>query len=496
MRSQPTGCGRLLLGPATSPYRVLRLAVAFLAATAALAPASLEAAFTAPVTLSFPGQHASDAQVAMDPGGNAVFAWQRIDATTDCGGSGCSRIQTRVRSAAGALSATQTLSVAGQSADDVQVGVDSSGNAVFVWSRRDGTTDCGGFSCFRVQARVRSAAGALSGIHILSAAGQNAFDAQVAVDPNGNAVFAWSRQDGTTDCGGFSCSRIQARVRSAAGALSTTQTLSDPGQNATDPEVAVDPNGNAVFAWQRSDGTAGCGGTGCSRIQGRVRSAAGTLSVVQTLSAAGQNASDAQVAVDPNGKAVFAWQRPDGTTGCGGSGCVRIGARARSAAGALSAPQTLSIPGQNAIEPLVGVDASGNALFVWQRSGAIAGCAGAGCSAVQSRARTAAGALSATQGISAPNQVGGDPELAVDPNGNAVVVWSGSDGTNNRVHARTRSAAGVLGAIQTLSDAGQSALEPEIGVDPNGNAAAVWTRSDGTTGCGGGCSRVQAAIGP
>jgi hypothetical protein len=85
----------------------------------------------------------------------------------------------------------------------------------------------------------------------------------------------------------------------------------------------------------------------------------------------------------------------------------------------------------------------------------------------------------------------------MDPDGDAVVVWSGSDGANIRIHGRTRSAAGVLGTIQVLSDAGQGASEPAIAVDPNGNAAAVWSRPDGTTGCGGsGCSRVQAAIGP
>jgi hypothetical protein len=41
----------------------------------------------------------------------------------------------------------------------------------------------------------------------------------------------------------------------ATAILSPPQTLSGAGQNASEPQVAVDPNGNAVATWGRSDGT-------------------------------------------------------------------------------------------------------------------------------------------------------------------------------------------------------------------------------------------------
>jgi hypothetical protein len=146
----------------------------------------------------------------------------------------------------------------------------------------------------------------LSAPQTLSGAGQNATAAEVAVDPNGTAVIAWTRSDGTNQ-------RIEALTRSAAGVLSGNQILSDAGQNAGDHQVAVDPNGVAVFVWSRLDGTSDCGGTGCDRIQARVRLATAILSPPQTLSGAGQNASEPQVAVDPNGNAVATWGRSDGT---------------------------------------------------------------------------------------------------------------------------------------------------------------------------------------
>jgi len=82
------------------------------------------------------------------------------------------------------------------------------------------------------------------------------------------------------------------------------------------------------------------------------------------------------------------------------------------------------------------------------------------------------------------------PQLAVTPVGDAVLTWYRSDGANNRVQARTHSAAGVLGATSTLSAAGQPAFAPKVGVDANGAAIVTWQRSDGSD------SRIQLAAGP
>jgi uncharacterized protein YheU (UPF0270 family) len=475
-------------------HPVMRLARPFLLLLllALAAPASAQAVWSAPLTLSAAGQIASEPQVAVDQSGDAFFVWSRYDATTDCGGNFCLRVQARARSAAGALSATQTLSAPGQDAHYPQVGVDQSGNAVFVWERPDATTDCRGSTCDRVQTRARSAAGTLSALQTLSPAGQDTKSAQVAVDPSGNAVFVWQGLDATA-CG--ACFRIQARARSASGVLSTTQILS--GSAATAPGVGVDQSGNAVFVWQGFDGTTDCSSFGCYRVQARTRSAAGVLGATENISPAGKNANSPQVAVEQSGNAVFAWLRPDGTTDCAGAACNRVQTRTRSAAGVLSATQTLSPPGQDAVEPQVGVDQSGNAVFVWLLSDGTTNCGGLACHRVQARARSAAGVLSAVQTLSDPGRDAGYSQVAVDQTGNAVFVWARPDATMDcgglgcdRVQARTRSAAGVLGATVTLSAPGQRAFQAQVAVDPGGAAAAVWVRFDGAY------DRIQAATGP
>jgi hypothetical protein len=198
---------------------------------------------------------------------------------------------------------------------------------------------------------------------------------------------------------------------------------------------------------------------------------------VQTLSDPGRDALDAQVAVDGTGDAVFTWVRPDEAAK------FRVQARARSAAGTLSAVQTLSDNGRDAFEPQVAVDATGDAVFAWQRFDGTN-------DRVQARARSAAGALSAVQTLSSGGQNAANPQVAVDATGDAVLTWRRFDGAHYRVQARSRSAAGALSGVQTLSGAGQNAFAPRMAGNPDGAAAVTWPRSDGTN------IRVQASAGP
>ena len=282
--------------------------------------------------------------------------------------------------------------------------------------------------------------------------GPGADSPQVAVDPQGNAIFTWEKFDGSN-------TRIQARRRSAAGVLSPIQTLSAAGQDAFAPQVAVDGAGNAVFTWSRFDGSN-------ARIQARKRTAGGALTAVQTLSAAGQNANSPQVAVDGAGNAIFTWTRLDGTDPfpppfC----CFLVQARKRTAGGALGPVQTLSAAGRNAGEPQVGIDGNGNAIFTWSRND--------GSNArIQARKRTAGGALTAVQTLSAAGQSAFEPQVGVDDAGNAIITWYRSP--EFIVQARRRAAGGALGAILTISAPGGFGYTPRVAVEGDGDAVFAW----------------------
>jgi hypothetical protein len=70
----------------------------------------------------------------------------------------------------------------------------------------------------------------LSAINI-SDPGQDAFEPDVAVAPDGTVIAVWTRSDG-------SVFRIQASTRSPSGAWSAPATISDVGESASGPALA------------------------------------------------------------------------------------------------------------------------------------------------------------------------------------------------------------------------------------------------------------------
>jgi hypothetical protein len=358
-------------------------------------------------------------------------------------------------SAAAQWTAPVDLSEAGRDASEPQVGVDADGDAVFTWAQSDGAN-------MRIQARARAADGTLGPVQTLSAAGQDAANPQIGVDTGGDAVFTWARSDGTNV-------RIQARARAADGTLGAVQRLSPAGQDAANPQIGVDGDGDAVFTWARFDGAN-------YRIQARARAADGTLSAVRTVSPAGYWAEIPQVGIDEAGDSVFTWQFFDGPF-------LHIQARGRAADGTLGPVRSVTPGNDSAGTPQVAVAANGDAVFTWQRFAGVDELA-------QTRRLASGGTLSAVQNVSEPAPNEPDPQVAVDPDGDAAFTWSRSDGTNSLVETRSRSAAGSLFPFTVLSDSGQDASSPQVAVDPAGDAVVTWTRSDGAN------VRIQASAGP
>jgi hypothetical protein len=72
-------------------------------------------------------------------------------------------------------------------------------------------------------------------------------------------------------------------------------------------------------------------------------------------------------------------------------------------------------------------------------------------------------------------------QVAVDPSGNAVAVWKQSDGALDNIWANRYTVGfgwGMAELIET-EDLGD-AERPQIALDPEGNAIAVWYQDDGT----------------
>jgi hypothetical protein len=183
------------------------------------------------------------------------------------------------------------------------------------------------------------------------------------------------------------------------------------------------------------------------------------------LSAGGQDAAGPQIAVDPAGDAVAVWSRFNGANQI-------VQAASRPAGGVWSGAVDISVAGGDAVEPQVAIDGSGNAVAAWSRNGGLR-------TVVQAATVAAGGGWSAPADLSNPEGSATTPQVAIDADGEAVVVWSCFNGLNQIVQAASRPAGGGWSGAVDISVAGGDAVEPQIAIDGSGNAVAVWSRNGG-----------------
>ena len=123
----------------------------------------------------------------------------------------------------------------------------------------------------------------------------------------------------------------------------------------------------------------------------------------------------------------------------------------------------------------VGFDAAGNALAVWTQTDGTRNNIWAN----RYNASTDLWGMAAPIETDAGDAAG--PQVAIDPAGNGLAVWTQFDGTRDNIWANRYSAStglwGVAGPIENLvGDTGA----PQIAIDADGNGLAVWIQSDGT----------------
>jgi hypothetical protein len=285
----------------------------------------------------------------------------------------------------------------------------------------------------------------------------NASAAQVAVDASGNAIAVWDQSDGTRN-------NIWANRYAAESGWGTAQLIeTDNAGSAYFSRVAIDASGNAVAVWHQSDGTRY--NTWANRYA--AGSGWGTAQLIET-----DNAGDAgfpQVAVDASGNAVAVWQQWDGSR-------TNIWANRYAVGSGWGTPELIETDNAgDAAFPQVAVDASGNAVAVWHQSDGTH-------SNIWANRYAAGSGWGMAQLIETDNAGNAySPQVAVDASGNAVAVWHQSDGTHSNIWANRYAAGSGWGTAQLIeTDNAGNARDPQVAVDPTGNAVAVWRQSDGT----------------
>ena len=186
------------------------------------------------------------------------------------------------------------------------------------------------------------------------------------------------------------------------------------------------------------------------------------------LSPSGYNADTPQIAFDSSDNALAVWRFD-------GSPASTIEGDYRPADGGFGAPQTASAPSsQPAQAPQVAFDAQGNGVVAWQQSDGSELRVDASV-----RAPGATGSFASPSTLDPGGQEAFEPRIAGDGLSGTIVSWKTFNGATNTAQAAVRPAGSNFGPATTVSATGPQESSPEVGIDAQGNAIAVWSRSSG-----------------
>lgn len=303
----------------------------------------------------------------------------------------------------------------------------------------------------RISAKLR-AAGKTSSWGVatqLSTALETVTNPVVAINDNGDAIAVWVNTTDTT---------IEVAFRPAATATwSASSVISTAADTAVDSQQVAMSDSIAAVVWRHDNGAN-------ERIQTSTYSIGeDTWEAAEFLSE--DNASAPQVAINANSTTAVVWTIQRTKTE------IEANTRTFNAPWESTSVQQLSATAQNATNPAIGIDSSGNLVAAWsyQFDGTNF--------KIQGGTRTGT-AWVTTANLSGILTAVGSVQLAVDGNGDAVAVWSGtaSGGTLQLVYAA------FLKTLSTNSWTAETGVSrstiatevPRVGMDTLGNAIIIW----------------------
>jgi len=399
-------------------------------------------------------------QVAYDGSGNALAVWSQWDGARYNIYANRYSVATNTWGAAALIEANNV-----GDALNPQLAINASGDALVVW-QLDGNAGTGvrfdiWANRYTATTNTWGTAAAIENNNI-----GEALNPQIAIDANGDAVAVW-QQDGNE---GFGLRFDIWANRYTTGAWSATPVLleTDDAGRALNPQVAIATNGDALVVWSQHDGAL------YNIWTNRYSASAWGGPALIELENSG-NAADPQIAVDAAGDAIVLWRHYDGAFDSIWTNRYTATANTWGTAAAIESDNT-----GDALNPQLAIDAAGNAIAVWQQDGNTA----AGVRFDIWANRYSAGSWG-TPALIETNNAGNAsiPQIAINATGDAVAVWLQDDGESNSIFVN-RYTAGVWGTAALLeADNTGEALAPQIVIDVNGNALAVW-QQDGNSAAG------------
>ncbi|MGA2162993.1 MAG: hypothetical protein ABSH36_00820, partial [Solirubrobacteraceae bacterium] len=296
----------------------------------------------------------------------------------------------------------------------------------------------------------------------VSEEGHEVGEPRIAVDGQGDAIAVWHSEDGKLE-GGVSSYEVQTAFRPAGGAWQIPERLSPYGQSAEDANVGFDGRGDMFAVWDAYNANVPRGDAHFS-VQAAFRPVGGAWQAPVDLSPVEAPGGEyPSLAVDGQGDAMVSWDR--------GAGSVQEAFRP--AGGAWQAPVELTQGKEEGNFSKVAFDKQGDALVTWLGGGGL-----------QSAFMPAGGMWQPYATVGSEFVAGSD--FAMNGRGDAVAVWaSWTEGflSHRVVQASFRPPGGEWQAPVNLSEElhgeewrwGLEPHEPRVAIDEQGDAVVVWS---------------------
>ncbi|WP_455222125.1 Ig-like domain-containing protein [Kaarinaea lacus] len=278
-------------------------------------------------------------------------------------------------------------------------------------------------------------------------------DPQVAFDPDGNAIAVWIN-DG---------SEIYANKFTASSNMWGTAVRIDSLPSAVaDLQLAMGNDGTAIAVWTKAQGQAR--NIRAARYNGT------SWEAHVGIESNGGIAQSPQVAVDSSGNAFVVWLQPDNSVNS-------IWYNHYDASGAgWGSEDLLELTDFVAYAPHVAIDDSGNAIAVWAQDN------GSGISTIYAAKYTTGASWGTAEPVGASSSDGYTAQVAMDGDGDAIVIWYELTATSPyyvySLYANLYSGS-AWGTPIEIENGVNIAATPQIAFDAQGNAMSVWKNSSG-----------------
>jgi hypothetical protein len=334
-----------------------------------------------------PGAHdAQTPQIAVDRNGNVTVLWERYAETKIV-------LQSVNRPAGGSWSAPVDIGEVNLGmAPEPWIAVDWEGNATAVWKKGE-----------VIQSAFRPFLGSWEAPTPISSG--ESFVPQAAMDARGDTTAVWMHFNGSRYV-------VESAYRPEGGEWESPTLVSQPGESAGNPHVALDVSGDSLVAWRGEDG-------GKEYVRAAYRPVGEPWGQPADVSSEGEQVQSVRAAVDPDGNAIVAWAGDIPKEG----GYEIAHAAYRPAGGEWETPTELSADGGNSFPSDVVFDTSGNASLIWQRWDGSS-------NVVQAAYRPAGEGWESAVDLSEEGKQGMDAVVVLDApgdataaDGNATAVW-------------------------------------------------------------------------